>query len=45
MPVDSLSIKCSFSNPSGEITAKLKNLILEGCSRAGNAVADSKGDI
>ena len=43
VPVDSLSIKCSFSNP-GQLSAKLRNLTLEGCSHSGNSICDQKGD-
>lgn len=42
--MDGLSIKCSFSNPPGEISARLRNLILEGCSRLGESLVDSKED-
>ena len=43
VPVDSLSIKCSFSSPNG-LSCRLKNLVLEGCSRSGNSLVDQKGD-
>ena len=44
VPVDSLHIKCSFSSPSESISARLKNLTLEGCSRSGNSLCDQKGE-
>lgn len=42
IPVDRLKIKCSFSQKSGEISAQLKNLVLEGCSITGGTIIDAK---
>ena len=44
IPVNELKIKCSFSSQRDEISVKIKNLILQGCSFVGNMITDAKTD-